>query len=181
MAGVGVYYLEGTFQQLDRAGRAALTVITVTVIPLLALPLAEQYQHGLATSYLTYTSDKTERDRLEVVGRQIQEAVPGTEPIYVWAYDAGTYLYANRRPASRFTYPRSPQQMREILADLVAAKASAILVPQHRSHEFDLWCDEACHQRLSEVLAGYDMKLTVGPYNVWVRPPRDVPDGVDGP
>ncbi len=181
MAGVGIYHLEDTFRQLDKVGRAALTVITVTVIPLLALPLAEHHRHGLATSYLTYTSDKTERNRLEVVGQQIQEAVPDAEPIYVWAYDAGTYLYANRRPASRFTYPRSPQQMHEILADLAAGKARAILVPEHRSHEFDLWCDEACHQRLSEVLARYEMKTTVGPYNVWARPAEDAPNGGDRP
>ncbi len=178
LVGVGFYHIEDTFRRLERGYRAVLGVTVLTLVVLLAIPLAEHYQHGLAGSYLSYASDdpeqtageQTQRERLQTAGQQIRSIVPAGEPIYVWAYDAGIYVYADRRPASRFTYPRSAGQMEEILSELADGKASAILVPGHRSPEFDRWCDKACHKRLDVIIDGYKKGKSIGRYRVWIRP-----------
>ncbi len=103
------------------------------------------------------------------MGNQVQNLVPVGKAIYVQAYDPGIYLYSSRKAASRFTYPRSAEQMREILSDLAAGKAYALLIPETGAPEFDRWCDEACHQQLDEILSGFDRKGYVGRYRAWVR------------
>ena len=134
---------------------------------LLARPLAEQYRHGLAASRLAYSSDDSERNRLDTAGAQIRNLAAGKRPIYVWAYDPGIYLYADRRPASRFTYPRSAEQIDQILSDLAAGEADLLLIPQGGSARFDRWCDDACRQRLDDILTDYDTSMTIGRYAVW--------------
>jgi hypothetical protein len=99
----------------------------------------------------------------------LQETVPAGEPVYVWAYDAGVYVYARRPSACRFTYPRSVEQMEEILASLTGDEAYAILVPEGGSPEFERWCDRTCRQRLNRVLSGYRRGDLIAGYRVWVR------------
>lgn len=178
LVGVGFYHIEDTFHRLERGYRAVLSVTLLTLLVLLAMPLAEHYQQGLAGSYLSYAGDdpehapgkQTQRERLQAEGQQIRSVVPAGEPIYVWAYDAGIYVYADRPCACRFTYPRSVDQMEEILSSLSNGKAAAILVPGHGSPEFELWCDEACHQRLESIIDGYDKGENIGRYRVWIQP-----------
>ncbi len=159
LCAVGLFHLEEMWRRLDRGYRGALIVLCATAVVLLGRPLYQAYQFGVLDSVAAYQvapDDKPhERKLLEEIGRAVQELVPAGERIYVWDYRAGVYVYADRRPASRFTYPRSAEQMREILADLSAGKAYAILVPQHAAAEFDLWCDEDCHWKRAQLLVNY--------------------------
>ncbi len=173
LAGSGIYHLEDSFRRMERGRRAALAVVCATAVLLLAAPLLDQYQYGLANSYLTYSSGHRQRARLAELGTHIQQLVPEDRPIYVWAYDAGVYLYARRRAASTFTYPRSREQMDAILADLATGQAQAILIPKDRASEFDRWCEEACQQTRDRILVAYEMRSSVGQYDIWVRPTSD--------
>lgn len=173
LAAVGIYYLEAMFRKLGTGHRAVFGVVLATVVLLLGRPLAEHYTHGVARSYLAYSSETTERDRLAALGRGIQTLVPRGRAIYVWAYDPGVYLYAHRKQASRFTYPRSAAQMDEILSDLATGKAGAVLIPENDSAEFDRWCDDSCYRRLGQILSGYQVKPAIGRYRTWVRTPGD--------
>lgn len=173
LAGVGIYHIEDGLRRMEKSRRIVLALACATVVLLLAAPLFDHYQHGLASSYLTYSTEHKQRARLTEIGEQIQQLVPENRPIYVWAYDAGVYLYAQRRAASTFTYPRSPEQMNGILADLATGQAQAILIPNDRAPEFDRWCDAACQQTRDRVLTAYEMKVSVGRYDIWVRPTLD--------
>lgn len=169
LAGTGIYHFENIFRRLDKGYRSALVVVCVTVVVLLGRPLAEHYRHGLATSHLAYAAEETQRDRLDAVGEQIRNVVPEGETIYVWAYDAAVYLYANRPAASRFTYPRSTGQISKILFDLVDRRPYLLLISEGGSAEFDRWCDDSCQHRLDEILARYEMRTVIGRYQAWVR------------
>jgi hypothetical protein len=169
LTGMGIRHLEDTFQRLEKGRRTVLVVLCATVVLLLARPLVDHYKYGLATSYLAYKSDDRQRDRLEAIGQEVHALTLPEEPIYVWAYDAGVYVYSSRRPASRFTYPQSTEQMGEILADLEAGDAFALLIPKKGSAEFDRWCDDTCHQQLTDILTGYEMITPLYDYEVWLR------------
>jgi hypothetical protein len=172
LAGVGVYCVEQLFRGLRRDLRTTCAILVVSLALVLAKPLAEHYVHGLASSHLAYASrdrEDTQRRRLEAVGRSLQEVVPVDKPVYVWAYDAGIYLYAGRPSACRFTYPRSADQMEEILASLTEDKAYAILLPEGGAPEFERWCDRACYRRLDHVLSGYRRGDSIGGYRFWIR------------
>jgi hypothetical protein len=168
LAATGLYHLEETFRRLDKGYRTALVLVSLTAVLLLARPLIEHYKHGLASSYVAYTQEPTQRERLADIGGKIQALVPKGERIYVLAYDAGIYVHADRRPASRFTYPRSVEQMGEILADLVDQKAFAVLSPNQTAPEFKRICDEVCFEQLNLALGNYEVAAPIGPYRVWV-------------
>lgn len=168
LAAMGLYHLEEAFRRLDKGYRIALLLVSLTAMLLLALPLVGHYKHGMADSYVAYTQKPTQRERLADIGSQIQALVPKGERIYVLAYDAGIYVHADCRPASRFTYPRSAEQMNVILSDLAAGKAHALLAPERPAPEFERWCDDACHEKLSRVLENYEPAPSIGPYRVWV-------------
>ncbi len=169
LAGVGIYHLEMMFRRLETSYRIPLAVVCATVALLLCRPLADHYLHGVADCYVAYSREETQRGRLAGLGREIQRLVPEGRAIYVWSYDAGAYLYASRSQASRFSYPRSADQMQEILSDLAAGKAWAILIPVSSDSAFDRWCDEACNQTLSDILTGYEVKTTIDRYQVWTQ------------
>lgn len=168
LAAMGLYHLEEAFRRLDKGYRTALVLVSLTAVLLLALPLVEHYKHGLADSYVAYTQKPTQRERLADIGSQVQALVSTDERIFVLAYDAGVYVHADRRPASRFTYPRSAEQMNVILSDLTPGKALALLAPEKPAPEFERWCDDACHERLTRVLKNYEPAPSIGPYRVWV-------------
>jgi len=168
LAAMGLYHLEEAFRRLDKGYRAALVLVSLTAALLLAQPLVEQYNHGLATSRVAYDREPTQRKGLADIGRQIQGLAPKGQRIYVLDYDAGVYVHADRRPASRFTYPRSPEQMCEILDELSAGKAYVLLIPERPASEFELFCDDACHERLTRVLENFEPAPSIGPYRVWV-------------
>jgi hypothetical protein len=169
LAGVGVFHIEALFGGRERGHRVTLAIMSAALLLLLGKPLADHHRHGLATSYLTYAEPRSQRNRLKEAGRQLAEIVPEGRRIYVWAYDAGIYLYASRRPACRFTYPRSNEQMEEILADLAAGKAFAIVIPTRPSPYFDRWCDASCRQKRGDVLGRYELGTTIDHYEVWVQ------------
>jgi hypothetical protein len=172
LCGAGIYHLENAIGHLGSGRRSAVVIACATGVVLLARPLVDHLKHGFASTYMAYSQEETERDRLQAVGQEIQASVPEGSPIYVWAYDPGVYLFASRPPASRFTYPRSSDQMQEILADLAAARAHAVLVPEGGSPEFEQWCDSVCKYRQSEILSTYQVAPNIGPYQVWVRQAR---------
>jgi hypothetical protein len=155
LAALGLHRLREVLLLLLGLHRAVAFVLVVTAAYFLGHPLWDSYRHGLASSYLAYAEGDSERARLREIGAVIQEHVPAGERIYVLAYDAGVYVYADRLPASRFTYPRSKEQMDEILADLSSAKAYAIVVPSRVSGGFEKWCDDECHKRIDEITSSH--------------------------
>jgi len=170
LAGIGIYLLEDGLRPTEKSRRGTLALTYATVVVLLAAPLVDHFRIGLASSYHTYASGHQQRVRLAELGVRIGELVPEDRPIYVWSYDTGIYLYARRRAASTFTYPRSREQMAAILADLKTGQTQAILMPKRRAAEFDRWCDEACQQTREQILAAYELQSSVGQYDIWVRP-----------
>ena len=173
LGSLGVFHIEAIFRQVGRRHRIALGVICATLIVLLGRPLFDHYIYGLARSHSSYSKNLTERDRLSAMGDEIQTLVPQGERIYVWGYDSGIYVHARRLAASRFTYPRSAAQMREILKSLRTGKARALLIPQVRSSHFDFWCDGACQEELDEILNRFETRATIDGYRIWeyVGPP----------
>jgi len=168
LAAMGLFHLEEVYRRLDKGYRAAWVLVALTAAVILGRPLLEHYRLGLASSRVAYDQEPAQRERLAVIGSQVRTLVPEGERIYVWAYDAGVYVHAGRRPASRFTYPRSPEQMNEILSELSAGKAYALLAPERPAPEFESWCDDACHEGLARVLENYEPAPSIGPYRVWV-------------
>lgn len=168
LAAMGLYHLEEAFRRLDKGYRTALVLVSLTALLLLGRPLFEYYRLGVATSYAAYTQEPTERTRLADIGLQVQSLVPKGQRIYVWAYDTGIYVQADRRPACRFTYPRSPEQMCEILDELSAGKAYVLLAPERPTSLFEQFCDDACHERLNRVLENYEPAPSIESYRVWV-------------
>jgi hypothetical protein len=170
LGAVAFFHLEEMYRRLNRGYREALVLLAVTGVIWLGRPLYEAYSYGVAQSYEAYRSDPNERQELKELGNRVQELVPAGERIYVWGYRAGVYVHADRRPASRFTYPRSKEQMNEILADLAARKAYAILIPEEGAPEFERrWCDEDCHLKRAQVLTGYTEGDAVDGLRVWKR------------
>ena len=169
LAAAGLQQLFDAYGSVQPSRRRQLAVAGITLLLVLVAPLASFYQQGLASSYLAYTEHPTQRETLELLGKAVEKHVPEGERIYVLAYDVGVYLYARRRPASRFTYPRSVEQMAEILDDLEAGKAHTILIPHRSSSEFDRWCDDSCRARTDTLLADYEQTASLDRYTVWVR------------
>ncbi len=168
MAAMGFHHFEETYRRLEKGHRAALVLVALTAVVLLGRPLVEYYRHGLADSYLAYTREPTQRASLAALGAQVQALVPKGERIYVLAYDAGMYVHADRPPACRFTYPRSPEQMSEILSTLATQKAFALLVPERPAPEFEKYCDAACHEQLTRLLENYTPGQAIGQYKPWI-------------
>lgn len=176
LAAVGFFFIESVLRRLDRPYRPGLALACATLLYFLGGPLVDQYSYGLATSYAAFSEEQTERDRYTALGETLQKLVPSGESIYVWAYDAGVYVYSRRSPASRFTYPRSAEQMDQILTDLSQRRPYAVLLPEDKSGPFTRWCDDACHQRLDDTLMQYEPQVTIGTYRAWVRvPSKSVP------
>jgi len=170
LGAVALFHLEEMYRRLDRGYREAMVLLAVTAMIWLGRPLYESYRYGVAGSYEAYRDEPNERQQLENLGKRVQELVPAGERIYVWGYRAGVYVHADRRPASRFTYPRSKEQMSEILADLGAKKAYAILIPDEGAPEFERhWCDEDCHLKRAQILTGYTEGESIDGLRVWTR------------
>lgn len=171
LAAAGIEALRGVLARSEKSARLTIGIAYVTLILLLAWPYWSHYRLGLAEAYLAYTRSPNERERLAEVGRAIAESVPDGESIYIWAYDIGPYLYAERRPASRFTYPRSIESAREVLETLEAEPPYALLMPERSSSFFAQWCDEECDGRLGALLERYSRSGSAGLYAVYLRLP----------
>lgn len=169
LAAVGIYHLEGILRRLEPPQRLPGGILCVTVLLLLGWPLCDHYRYGLARSHLAYDRPVTERARLLSLGEEINALLPPEVPIYVWAYSPQTYLYSQHPAVCRFNYPRSSEQMEEIISTLEAGKAQAILIPHRRRSMFTPWCDETCQQRRAQLLLDYEMTATVGEFEVWQR------------
>ena len=168
LAATGIYHLRNVSQRLEMQYGLAYFLLSVTAVVMFMRPMIAELQRGLLESHEATKAEPTERDQLADIGRQVQELVAPGERIYVWGYHAGVYVYADRLPASRFTYPRSQEQMNEILSDLAAGKASLLLIPK-RAPEFEPWCDEECREALSRVLEVCKPDAAIGSYRVWCR------------
>ena len=60
--------------------------------------------------------------------------------------------------------------MAEILGDLEADRAHAILVPAKRASQFDRWCAESCRERIARVTSRYRSLGNIGVYEVYLQP-----------
>jgi len=175
LAAFGLHLIGQFLDRLDSRHRWAATIVAVTAVAFLAKPLVDEYRHGLASSYLAYSDGDPERTRLREIGRVIQEQVPPDERIYVMAYDAGVYVYADRLPASRFTYPRSKEQMDEILADLAGAKPRAVLVPPRPAEQFEMWCDDGCVDRIKSFDHYQSTSHNFGQWQLYLKKSSSLP------
>ena len=173
LAAFGFYQIEGMFRALEPPRRVPAVILCATLLCLLGWPLGEHYSYGVARSYLAYQKPVTQRADLISIGKELDAVLPPKVPICVWAYSPQTYIYSHHPAACRFNYPRSQEQMEEILSTLEAGKAQAILIPKRPSSEFAAWCDNACEQRRSKLLSDYELSGTVGNFDVWLRHPPD--------
>lgn len=173
LAAAGVYHVQQAQERLEGTQRLTFIAVIVTALVMLMGPALDEVRVGLASSFAASVEEPNERDRLVEIGRRVRELVPPGERVYVWGYQAGVYVYSDRLPASRFTYPRSHEQMDEILTELERGKAYVFLSPKHRVPEFAHFCDEACHKRLEGVLSGYTSLEPIGPYGVRVRTAKE--------
>ncbi len=168
LAGLGVHHVQEVQERLDRHHRFAFIVVSTTALILLMRPMLYEVRASLAASYVQFDERPNERDRLVEVGRAIAEMTDPGDLIYVWAFHAGVYVHADRSAAARFTYPRSSEQMDDILRCLEEKRGSMILVPR-RSPEFAAFCDESCRQRFQDILKGFVPSAPIGSYEVWLR------------
>ncbi|MDO8628909.1 MAG: hypothetical protein Q7R41_00300, partial [Phycisphaerales bacterium] len=173
LAAAGVYHIQQAQERLEGTRRLTFIAVIVTALVMLMRPTLDEAGVGLASSYAASVEQPDERGRLVEISRGVRALVPPGERVYVWGYHAGVYVYSDRLPASRFTYPRSHEQMDEILTDLEVGKAYLLLIPKHRVPEFAHFCDQACHQKLDGVLSGYTSLEPIGPYGVWVRTAKE--------
>ncbi len=171
LAAIGLFHHEEIFRQLDKGYRGAFLVLSMTVVSLLARPMFQSCRHGIADSYAVYNLNSNERVRLEEAGRQLAELIPEGERMFVLARDPGLYVHAGRRPASRFTYPRSERHMQEILFELAGGKAYGILMPDTFTAEFARYCGDECRRKLDETLASFTQPRTIESYRVFLRTP----------
>ena len=169
LAAIGLYHLEDAFEQLRGGHRTAVAVAGLALLVTLGQPLGEHFAFGVAESQVAASRERTERDELKAIGDVIKEVAPEGEPIYVFAYDAGVYVYADRPAACRFNYPRSTEQMEEILFDVTSA--AALLLPESTAPTFGRWCDNECQVYVELVLRHYQKYGTAGKYTVWTRRP----------
>lgn len=169
LSAVALFHLGEMFRRLERGYQIAFVILSLAAMIPLGRPLFRTYRLGLAESYLAYAEPRNDRTRYDAIGTQLRELIPAGERMYVWAYDAGVYIHAQRRPASRFTYPRSDEQMTRILSDLETRKPFVLLIRPRQPNEFAAWCHEDCTQRRDALLTGYGKTQTVGGYEVWVR------------
>ena len=157
LVAAGFRYLQMSFRRVGRGYRSGLVFVLASAIAVLSVPTWQHYKYGLASSYVQYTSEVRERDQLGELGRRLRELIPEDEPIFVQDYDSGVYLYAHRPCVSRFTYPRSHEQVAELLASLEAGKAAAILVPEGPGGLPEAYMDAAARARLQALLQDYDL------------------------
>jgi hypothetical protein len=168
LAAGGCWYIARLYLYLPARSRSPLVLAVGTVALVLGWPLYDHYRVGTASSYLAYSEGDPERVRLREIGEVVAKHVPQGERVYVLAYDAGVYLYADRRPASRYTYPRSARQMEEILSDLESGKAYAVLAPERLPSLFDIRCDETCRSKLEALLQSADSTTSIHGYQMHV-------------
>ena len=167
----GIWHLEQLFRRVPPLQRWPAGLLCITVAGLLGVTLADHYRYGLPSAYLAATRQPTQRDELRSLGAVLADVVPPGESIYVWAYRPGIYLFAGRPPASRFTYPRSADQLAEIMATLEADPPAALLVPTRTAAAFELWCDTTCHDRLAALLTHYTEPSTYQDLQIYLRKP----------
>jgi hypothetical protein len=165
-------YLQMSSRRLGRRYRSGFYLILATVVIVLLAPTWRHYRYDLATSYQEYASDDRERDRLHTLAARLVELVPEREAVCVLNYDSGVYVYSRRAAVSRFTYPRSHEQVAEILGTLEAGEAAAILVPPGRGRLPVAYMNDAAWARIDRVLEDYDRvehRPEDGGYDIYLR------------
>ncbi|UCG34445.1 MAG: hypothetical protein JSU68_07345 [Phycisphaerales bacterium] len=165
-------YLQMSFRRLGPGYRSGFCLIMATVMLVLLGPTWRHYTYGLATSYQEYVGDDRERDRLRMLAGRLVTLVPERQPFYVLNYDSGVYVYSDRPAVSRLTYPRSHEQVAEILKALEAGEAAAILVPRGRGRFPVDYMNDAAWARVDRVLADYDLadhRPEDGGYDIYLR------------
>lgn len=169
LSAVALFHLGEMFRRLERSYQIAFVILSLSAMIPLGRPLFRTYRLGVAESYLAYVEPPNDRTRFAEAGARLRDLVPVGEKIYVWNYDAGWYVHAQRRPASRYTYPRSDEQMAQILADLESQRPFALLIPPKSPPSFTEWCGEDCTRRRDTLLTSYTKAQAVEGYEVWVR------------
>ena len=174
LAACAVRSLQMVYRRLRPGTRAGAVFVLVSAAYLLAQPFMDNYIHGLAGSYLNYSENDPERQSLRKLGSLIREHSTENQAIYVLGYDAGVYLHADRKCATRFVYARSKSQAEEIITDLEKEKAVLLLKPDSDSWNGSKFLDEQLRLRLDHLLDQYQKVDKAGQYVVYKLIPRDI-------
>lgn len=168
-AAVGLSMIVRSFAEVPVRLRAAPVVLVLAVLWLTAGPMFDTYATGLAQSYVHSQTPPTDRDRLSAIGERVRVLVPDEKSaIYVWNYESGIYVYADRPCASAFTYPRSAEQMNAVLGTLREGKAKLLLIPEKGGSHFEIWCDETCLAERDRTLEKFTRHGDIGGYALWL-------------
>jgi hypothetical protein len=138
----------------------------------LLAPTYRHYTYGLSASYAEYTSERRERDHIRALAARMDDLVPEGRPVYVVNYDSGLYVYSLRPCVSRFTFPRSHEQVAEILDALEAGRAAAILYPDGPTNLPVDFMNQEALARIDAVVADYDLVERVpgpGRYRIYLQ------------
>jgi len=157
LAAAAFRYFQLAFRHLRGGYRAGFAVTVITLGVLLLAPTWRHYTYGLSASYLEYTGQNRERDHLRALAARLRELVPDVQPIYVLNYDSGVYVYSGLPCVSRFTYPRSHEQVGEILRELEEGRAAAILVPDGPTNLPSDYMNDEAMARVDAVASQYDL------------------------
>ncbi len=167
LAAVGLYYIQQVQDRLGHPERLTAFVVAATVAVMLARPAVLELRAGLAGSFAASTDHPTEREQLTEIGNRVRTLAGADESVYVLDYRPGIYVYADRLPAAPFIYPRSPQQLGEIVQRLKSAKASLIVVPEKPASEFERLKDDDYRTFVGGILADCQLVEKVQDYMIF--------------
>lgn len=152
LAALGIGQAVELIRRAEDRHRTAAALMVVTVVWLLGAPLSSAFVTGVAHAYAEYTNPETEHDRLRYLGGVIRDLVPEGETMYVLDYESGLYVYSDRVPACRHTYPRSAAQMEEIVLTLESLQPRVIAIPPKKSPWLAPFMTPEFDQRITHVL-----------------------------
>jgi hypothetical protein len=144
--------------------------------------MASGFSDGAALHKLG-TAPGLPRASMQAVADVLQQAVPASETIFVWGFQAGLYELADRRPATRYFYnapqrvPWADERLRPALLEELAARPPGAIVVSHNDRVPDLAGTLADSAELlaswpalkALVAERYRHVVTVGPLDVHVR------------
>ena len=166
LAAIGLHYIQQVQDRLAHPERLTAFVVAVTAAILLARPAFHELRAGFASSFVASDTHPTEREELREIAGRVRELTQSDERIYVLDFRPGIYVYADRRAAARYNYPRSSAQWEEIVERIRSGQAALVLQPDHTAPEFRKYCGEECQRDFDEMVGrlcrevdgGHDMR-----------------------
>lgn len=164
LAAVGLHYIQQVQDRLNHPERLTAFVVAVTAAILLASPALYELRAGLASSYAAFIEHPTEREHLAEIATRVRQLTSENDRIYVLDYCPGIYVYADQRPAARFNYPRTEDQLDEITRVLSTNPPRLILVPEKPAPEFERLKNEEYRNFVAGLLRDCEVEEKVQGY-----------------